>query len=150
MSSCRVRRVRQSSLAATLALLAVAMVLRPAWAAEVATSPEIEKPAVSVEDAKPMALPKGSSRGAEGGAAGLEVGGRKVAMDHLGPVVVNSDGTISRITNWDTLSARERETALRRISKRNNERKEQLLQADKLQAELQLATSSKMKAQEEL
>jgi predicted Fe-S protein YdhL (DUF1289 family) len=35
---------------------------------------------------------------------------------------VNGDGTISRISNWDVLSEREREVVVRRITKRNEER----------------------------
>lgn len=35
---------------------------------------------------------------------------------------VNENGTLSRITNWDALSEREREVAKRRIAKRNKER----------------------------
>jgi hypothetical protein len=27
-------------------------------------------------------------------------------MDHLGPIVVNEDGTMARISNWDTCVAR--------------------------------------------
>jgi predicted Fe-S protein YdhL (DUF1289 family) len=44
----------------------------------------------------------------------------------LGPIVVGVDGTMSRISNWTALSERERETALRRLAKRNNERLEAL------------------------
>lgn len=49
-----------------------------------------------------------------------------VALDGLGPIVVGVDGTMSRISNWTALSERERETALRRLAKRNNERLEAL------------------------
>ena len=73
----------------------------------------------------PLALP------APGGAGGVEqpaaegelrLGGGGVALDHLGPVVVNADGSLSRIANWAVLSERERDVAARRISKRNQER----------------------------
>ena len=37
-------------------------------------------------------------------------------------VVVNTDGTLSRITNWDRMEDSEREVAKRRICKRNIER----------------------------
>ncbi|CEG01241.1 unnamed product [Ostreococcus tauri] len=46
----------------------------------------------------------------------------KITFDHLGPIVVSEDGTLSRIGNWESLSEREREVAKRRIAKRNNER----------------------------
>jgi len=48
--------------------------------------------------------------------------GGTVKMDALGPIVVNENGSLSRITNWDALSEREREVAKRRIAKRNKER----------------------------
>ena len=40
----------------------------------------------------------------------------------MGARAVNENGTLSRITNWDALSEREREVAKRRIAKRNKER----------------------------
>jgi len=48
--------------------------------------------------------------------------GQAVVLDAMGPVVVNSDGTLSRITNWDQMSASEKEVVKRRIAKRNVER----------------------------
>ena len=52
--------------------------------------------------------------------------GQPVTLDHLGPVVVNSDGTLSRITNWPELSEPEQQVTKRRIAKRNIERLKQL------------------------
>ena len=48
--------------------------------------------------------------------------GQAVVLDAMGPVVVNSDGTLSRITNWERMDERERDVAKRRIAKRNVER----------------------------
>ena len=48
--------------------------------------------------------------------------GQAVVLDALGPVVVNTDGTLARITNWDRMDDSEREVAKRRIAKRNVER----------------------------
>ena len=48
--------------------------------------------------------------------------GQAVTLDHLGPVVVNSDGTLARITNWNQMSEQERNVTKRRIAKRNIER----------------------------
>lgn len=48
--------------------------------------------------------------------------GQAVTLDHLGPVVVNTDGTLARITNWTQLSEQERNVTKRRIAKRNIER----------------------------
>jgi hypothetical protein len=43
-------------------------------------------------------------------------------LDHLGPMVVNTDGTLSRITNWETMTEMEQKNTLRIISKRNKQR----------------------------
>lgn len=48
--------------------------------------------------------------------------GEKVSLDELGPMVVNKDGTVSRITNWDVKLPHEREAIAKKISKRNQER----------------------------
>ena len=48
--------------------------------------------------------------------------GEKVALDHLGPLIVNPDGSLRRIANWQSLSEGERTVALRRVAKRNAER----------------------------
>ena len=48
--------------------------------------------------------------------------GQPVVLDHLGPVVVNSDGTLARIANWHEMSEREQQVTQRRIAKRNMER----------------------------
>ncbi|KAF3004942.1 hypothetical protein E8E13_007463 [Curvularia kusanoi] len=49
----------------------------------------------------------------------LEVGGEGVALDHLGPLIVNKDGSLSRIANWETMSDREKKNTLRVLKKRN-------------------------------
>jgi len=56
----------------------------------------------------------------------LDASGGTVAMDHLGPIVVNTDGSLTRITSWDQLSDHERSVAWRRVAKRNAERLEAL------------------------
>ncbi|KAI0673265.1 hypothetical protein C8Q78DRAFT_712979 [Trametes maxima] len=53
--------------------------------------------------------------------------GEKVAVnepqvykfDHLGPVVVNKDGTLSRVANWDAMTPMEKERTLRILVARN-------------------------------
>jgi hypothetical protein len=56
----------------------------------------------------------------------LTVNGDKLDLDGLGPMIVNADGTVRRISNWEQLTAREKEVAWRRIAKRNQERIEEL------------------------
>eukprot|EP00434_Breviolum_minutum_P026900 symbB.v1.2.023779.t1/scaffold2200.1/size85926/6 len=50
------------------------------------------------------------------------VGGVPMKMDHLGPVIVNEDGSMRRIANWLEMTERERQVALRRIGQRNQQR----------------------------
>mmetsp|Transcript_43902 Transcript_43902/g.70589 ORF Transcript_43902/g.70589 Transcript_43902/m.70589 type:complete len:112 (+) Transcript_43902:147-482(+) len=54
--------------------------------------------------------------------------GENVKFDKLGPVVINSDGTISRIANWDKMTETEKETTYRVLVKRNNLRRKRLLE----------------------
>jgi len=49
-----------------------------------------------------------------------------VSLDHLGPMVVNVDGTLSRIGNWEQMTEMERKTTLRVLGKRNKQRLEAL------------------------
>lgn len=43
-------------------------------------------------------------------------------LDALGPMVVNHDGTLSRIENWDQMSEIEQQNTLRVLNKRNKAR----------------------------
>ncbi|PYH73993.1 uncharacterized protein BO88DRAFT_401571 [Aspergillus vadensis CBS 113365] len=52
--------------------------------------------------------------------------GSAVALDHLGPVVVNQDGTLSRISNWEAMTEIEKKNTLRVLGKRNKMRLEAL------------------------
>ncbi|KAJ7742098.1 hypothetical protein B0H14DRAFT_2988794 [Mycena olivaceomarginata] len=49
----------------------------------------------------------------------LQPGGPAVKLDDLGPLVVNSDGTLSRIANWATLTAAEQANTIRVLAARN-------------------------------
>ena len=49
-------------------------------------------------------------------------GGSSVTLDHLGPMVVNVDGTLSRIGNWAQMTEIERKNTLRVLGKRNKQR----------------------------
>jgi hypothetical protein len=53
-------------------------------------------------------------------------GDTSIKLDHLGPMVVNVDGTMSRISNWDQMADIEKENTLRIIAKRNQARLESL------------------------
>lgn len=47
-------------------------------------------------------------------------------LDHLGPMVVNVDGTLSQIGNWQQMSEIEKRNTLRVLGKRNQKRLEAL------------------------
>lgn len=47
-------------------------------------------------------------------------------LDHLGPMVVNADGTLSRISNWEQMAEIERSNTVRVIGRRNKVRLEKL------------------------
>jgi hypothetical protein len=53
---------------------------------------------------------------------GVEQRSQTVSMDQLGPIVVNTDGTMQRITNWDKMTEAEQANVMRVLSKRNAQR----------------------------
>lgn len=70
----------------------------------------------------------------------LSTGQGSVTLDHLGPMVVNRDGTMSRIANWAEMSDIERQNTLRVLGKRNQLRLGDLRAAkDKDEAETEAA-----------
>ncbi|KAH6684980.1 hypothetical protein F5X68DRAFT_192126 [Plectosphaerella plurivora] len=73
----------------------------------------------------PLALPS-TETATKDGPTTLTLGST-ATMDALGPVVINVDGTISRINNWAELSEIERQNTMRILGKRNRERREVLL-----------------------
>lgn len=79
----------------------------------------------------PSAPPGQEAAPADGGSSEVQtitVDGMGIKLDHLGPIIVNTDGTLTRIANWGALTEQERQVALRRIAKRNRERRAQLEQ----------------------
>jgi hypothetical protein len=56
----------------------------------------------------------------------MSTGGSTVKLDHMGPLVVNKDGTLSRISNWAQMADIERQNTLRILGKRNQLRREAL------------------------
>lgn len=75
-----------------------------------------------------MYLPESASndniQGSSEGGIKLDMsnGGTEMKLDHLGPMVVNTDGTLSQIGNWQQMSEIEKKNTLRIISKRNKSR----------------------------
>ncbi|KAH6891185.1 hypothetical protein B0T10DRAFT_560445 [Thelonectria olida] len=48
--------------------------------------------------------------------------GESLRLDALGPLVVNTDGSVARVGNWAGMTAVEREATLRLLGKRNQQR----------------------------
>ncbi|EGN94700.1 hypothetical protein SERLA73DRAFT_143559 [Serpula lacrymans var. lacrymans S7.3] len=47
---------------------------------------------------------------------------RALKLDELGPIVVNHDGTLSRIANWATMTEEEKRRTMRVVAARNKTR----------------------------
>ncbi|KAG6008234.1 hypothetical protein E4U21_004833 [Claviceps maximensis] len=77
----------------------------------------------------PLCLPCPSP----GTTAKLDVSGdgTSIKLDHLGPMVVNVDGTISRIGNWGNMAPIEKKNALRILADRNKRRLDALKEGGK-------------------
>ncbi|KAF2841396.1 hypothetical protein M501DRAFT_969796 [Patellaria atrata CBS 101060] len=56
----------------------------------------------------------------------MSSGSGSISMDHLGPLVVNKDGTLSRISNWAEMSEIEKRNTMRILVKRNQIRTDEL------------------------
>ncbi|KAI1427577.1 hypothetical protein F5Y12DRAFT_159764 [Xylaria sp. FL1777] len=87
----------------------------PKMETNTSTQPESQSPAT------PPSLPALPAAG-DGASSTLEVGGAALRMDHLGPLVVNEDGTMSWITNWEKMTDIEQQNTLRILGKRNQMR----------------------------
>ena len=58
----------------------------------------------------------------------ITVDGEAVKLDAMGPMVINADGTISRINNWHEMTEHEQATTTRLLIKRNEARRKALLE----------------------
>lgn len=56
--------------------------------------------------------------------------GESITLDEMGPIIVNTDGTLRRIENWQNMTSAEQKTTLRLISARNKKRIEALRQQE--------------------
>lgn len=81
-------------------------------------------PAAIARDARDaLAIVAGEyARCAESGAT-ITLGGPSIALDHLGPIVIGTDGSTSRITNWAEMDEPERARTASVIAKRNEKRR---------------------------
>ena len=67
----------------------------------------------------------------------LKVDGPSVAMSELGPIIVNTDGTLRRIENWAQLTKAEQASTFRMVARRNKKRLEALKALQAEEEELQ-------------
>ncbi|KAI7978616.1 hypothetical protein EIK77_006951 [Talaromyces pinophilus] len=88
------------------------------------TEPQEQNNESNESKSPPLALPPTSDSTNQK----LDVNGQgtTVSLDHLGPIVVNQDGTMSRISNWDKMTEIEQKNTMRIIGKRNKQRLEAL------------------------
>ena len=93
----------------------------------------------SAEQQQVLALPApGDEADGADGVRTVTVGGHCVKLDALGPIVVNSDGTMARISTWHEMTLPEQQKTMRVIGKRNQSRMKKLREAEE-QAEEQAA-----------
>jgi predicted Fe-S protein YdhL (DUF1289 family) len=70
--------------------------------------------------------------------------GEKLDLDELGPMIINTDGTVRRIANWDILSPQERASTWRLISARNKKRIAQLKEEEEKRIAAEMAESTEV------
>ena len=75
--------------------------------------------------APPLALPNPSDS-TNPNPISLTVGGAKHDFAELGPIIIQSDGSTRRITNWDQMNQKEQDVTWKRIAARNKKRIEEL------------------------
>ena len=88
------------------------------------STPDTEPEPTPSDPKKPLALPEAPHNSTT--QLDMSNGDVSIKLDHLGPMVVNVDGTMSRISNWDAMADIEKENTLRIIGKRNKARLEVL------------------------
>mmetsp|Transcript_67507 Transcript_67507/g.149578 ORF Transcript_67507/g.149578 Transcript_67507/m.149578 type:complete len:162 (+) Transcript_67507:61-546(+) len=75
-----------------------------------------------ITDERQLLPAPGNATSSEDNVTTIEIGGETVKMDKLGPFVVNTDGTIGRISNWHEMTTVEQETTLKLVVRRNRKR----------------------------
>jgi guanyl-specific ribonuclease Sa len=81
------------------------------------TSTDVNQEQSSSNNQQPLPLPEPPK---ETDTQQLDVSsGQGLKLDKLGPMVVNRDGTLSRIANWEHMTEIERRNTLRILGKRN-------------------------------
>ena len=58
----------------------------------------------------------------------VEMGGQTLTLDELGPIVIQEDGRLGRLSNWQEMTEGEQQMTLKFVAKRNAQRRGALLQ----------------------
>lgn len=86
-----------------------------------------DTPRAESQEGTPLGLPAPpTAEEAEAIKLDMSSGGDTVRLDSLGPMVVNKDGSISRIGNWEQMTEMEQKNTMRIVGKRNKQRLEAL------------------------
>lgn len=82
-------------------------------------------------DGQPLGLPSPPSKEEEAAMKlDMSSGSDTIKLDHLGPLVVNKDGSLSRISNWEQMTAQEKKSTLKILGKRNQLRTDALKESE--------------------
>lgn len=73
------------------------------------------------------ALPEKAHVPKQGGTRSLEVNGETLLLDELGPVVLQENGRMGRLSNWQDMTEHEQQMTLKFVAKRNKQRRAALL-----------------------
>lgn len=81
-------------------------------------------------DGQPLGLPPPPSEEEAAMKLDMSSGSDTIKLDHLGPLVVNKDGSLSRISNWEQMTAQEKKSTLKILGKRNQLRTDALKESE--------------------
>ena len=68
-------------------------------------------------------------RASTGAERSLVVNGETITLDELGPIILQEDGRLGRLSNWHDMTEPEQAATLRFVAKRNAKRRQALLKA---------------------
>jgi hypothetical protein len=74
-----------------------------------------------VREVKGLPMPGTDSESSSGATRSFAMG-ETLSLEDLGPMVVQTDGTVRRITNWETMTKQEQDSTMRVITARNRKR----------------------------
>ncbi|CAG9979433.1 unnamed protein product [Clonostachys byssicola] len=101
--------------------------LLPSWTAATRAAHN-GKPAATMDVNAALSSPASLPAPGEGEPITLDVSGdgTTVKLDQMGPLVVNHDGSVGRLTNWAEMTKAEQKNTLRILGRRNKQRLEEL------------------------